>query len=92
MTDAISISCVALISNIIRTTQQGEARDIVRLAGGEHLVADGLVEGLAIAEITPARVRAPSSSSPTEAPVIRVMPMRSPRSARSASARGTSLG
>ena len=31
--------------------QQGEARDIVRLAGGEHLVADGLVEGLAIAEI-----------------------------------------
>ena len=31
--------------------QQGETRDIVRLAGGEHLVADGLVEGLAIAEI-----------------------------------------
>ena len=31
--------------------QQGEARDIVRLAGGEYLVADGLVEGGTVAEV-----------------------------------------
>ena len=31
--------------------QQGEARDIIRLAGGEYLVADGLVEGGTVAKV-----------------------------------------
>ena len=31
--------------------QQGDAGDIVRLAGGENFVADGLIKGLAVIEI-----------------------------------------
>ena len=38
--------------------QQAQPGDIVRLAGGEDFVADGLVEGLAVAEIPGYRIEA----------------------------------
>ena len=38
--------------------QQAQPGDIVRLAGGEDFVADGLVEGLAVTEIPGHRIEA----------------------------------